>query len=255
MNPQLLFHKAASNIICQVLFAKHFDYDDEFLDFYANFFHETSKIVNGPSSFVSLYNLCYCDYCSCAACQGLNLSKYVCFQIYDFIPPARKMPLIFHRIFYLFKVGLKYVLFINFYCMIVWWPWCRFDYLAMNMFKSLVVLLYKFTQTNKWQNSYIAPNDLNIWPQEKLRFDPNVDLLWSHLKWSVLCFTTLFYVQCSHGRYYEILAKNKKGRVPGQPRHFIDCYLDEISKVWRFFYVVKIEPTQLYWLGTVSSTY
>ncbi|XP_075898968.1 cytochrome P450 2F2-like [Nelusetta ayraudi] len=109
MNPQLLFHKAASNIICQVLFAKHFDYEDQFLDFYANLFHETSKIINGPSSL-----------------------------IYDFIPPARKLPFIFHRVFYLFK--------------------------------------------------------------------------------------------CSRDRYSDIVAENKKGRVPGQPRHFIDCYLDEINK-------------------------
>lgn len=53
MNPKLLFHKAASNIICQVLFAKHFDYEDEFLEFFANHFNETSKIINGPSSIVS----------------------------------------------------------------------------------------------------------------------------------------------------------------------------------------------------------
>lgn len=62
MNPQLLFHKAASNIICQVLFAKHFDYEDQLLDFYANLFQETSKIINGPSSLVSHYYYYCCCY-------------------------------------------------------------------------------------------------------------------------------------------------------------------------------------------------
>ncbi|XP_075898967.1 cytochrome P450 2D14-like [Nelusetta ayraudi] len=109
MNPRLLFHKAASNIICQVLFAKHFDYEDQFLDFFANFFHETSKIINGPKSI-----------------------------IYDFIPPARKMPVIFRRIFHLFKRSCD--------------------------------------------------------------------------------------------QYSEIVAESRKNRVPGQPRHFMDCYLDELDK-------------------------
>lgn len=29
----------------------------------------------------------------------------------------------------------------------------------------------------------------------------------------------------------EMLAVSKKTRVPGKPRHFIDCYLDEMDKV------------------------
>lgn len=53
MNPHLLFHNAASNIICQVLFAKHFDYEDDFLKFSVHLFHETSKIINGRWSLVS----------------------------------------------------------------------------------------------------------------------------------------------------------------------------------------------------------
>lgn len=53
MNPQMMFHNAASNIICQVLFAKRFDYQDEFMKFFVNLFHETSKIINGPWSVVS----------------------------------------------------------------------------------------------------------------------------------------------------------------------------------------------------------
>ncbi|XP_024912068.1 cytochrome P450 2B6-like [Cynoglossus semilaevis] len=48
MDPHLLFHNAASCIICQVLFGKHFEYEDEFLKFSVELFHVTSKILNGP---------------------------------------------------------------------------------------------------------------------------------------------------------------------------------------------------------------
>lgn len=53
MNPKQLFHSAASNIICQVLFAKQFGYDDEFMKFFVNLFRETSKIINGRWGMVS----------------------------------------------------------------------------------------------------------------------------------------------------------------------------------------------------------
>lgn len=55
MNPHLLFHNAASNIICQILFAKQFDYEDEFMKFSVGLFSETSKIINGRWGLVS-YN-------------------------------------------------------------------------------------------------------------------------------------------------------------------------------------------------------
>lgn len=35
----------------------------------------------------------------------------------------------------------------------------------------------------------------------------------------------------SNERYLEMFIENKKTRVPGQPRHFIDAYLDELEKV------------------------
>lgn len=41
--------------------------------------------------------------------------------------------------------------------MIVWFPWCKVVILVINIFKGLVVLLYKFTRTKEWQNSYVAP--------------------------------------------------------------------------------------------------
>ncbi|XP_035521138.1 cytochrome P450 2D15-like [Morone saxatilis] len=109
-NPHLLFHNAASNIICQVLFAKQFDYDDEFMKFFVGLFHETSKLINGRWG-----------------------------MIYDSIPLVRNLPLPFQKAFMLFKMA--------------------------------------------------------------------------------------------HERRLEMLAENKKTRVPGKPRHFIDCYLDELDKV------------------------
>lgn len=53
MNPKLLFHNAASNIICQVLFARQFEYDDEFMKFFVDLIHETNKIINGRWGMVS----------------------------------------------------------------------------------------------------------------------------------------------------------------------------------------------------------
>ncbi|XP_044049488.1 cytochrome P450 2D15-like [Siniperca chuatsi] len=109
MNPHLLFHCAACNVICQVLFARQFDYEDEFMKFFVGFFHETSKIINGRWG-----------------------------MIYDSIPLVRNLPLPFQRAFKMFKIA--------------------------------------------------------------------------------------------HVRRLEVLAENKKTRIPGKPRHFIDCYLDELDK-------------------------
>nr|XP_020460055.1 cytochrome P450 2J5-like [Monopterus albus] len=109
MNPQLLFHKATSNIICQVLFARQFDYDDQFMKFFVDYFCETSKILSGPWA-----------------------------MVYDSIPMVRSLPLPFQKAFKKFRMADE--------------------------------------------------------------------------------------------MYSEFLAENKKTRVPGEPRHFIDCYLDELDK-------------------------
>ncbi|KAK2841901.1 hypothetical protein Q5P01_012101 [Channa striata] len=104
-----LFHKAASNIICQVLFARQFDYDDEFMEFFTLYFSETSKMLQGFWG-----------------------------TIYDSVPMLRCLPLPFQRVFDLFKMARE--------------------------------------------------------------------------------------------RYSVVLAESKVSRVPGKPRHFIDCYLDELDK-------------------------
>ncbi|KAK5867864.1 hypothetical protein PBY51_012322 [Eleginops maclovinus] len=109
MNPQQLFHNAASNIICQVLFARHFDYEDEFMKFFVGVFQQTSKIINGRWG-----------------------------MIYDSFPIVRNLPLPFRKAFNLFEVA--------------------------------------------------------------------------------------------HGKLLEMVAENKKTRIPGKPRHFIDTYLDELDK-------------------------
>ncbi|KAM3609886.1 uncharacterized protein V6R79_021927 [Siganus canaliculatus] len=109
MDPNLIFHNAASNIICQILFAKQFDYEDEFIKFSVGLFHETSKIINGPWS-----------------------------MIYESFPLLRNLPLPFQKAFKLIKM--------------------------------------------------------------------------------------------SYEKRTEMVAENKKTRIPGQPRHFIDCYLDELDK-------------------------
>ncbi|XP_029993531.1 cytochrome P450 2F2-like [Sphaeramia orbicularis] len=48
LNPQLMFHNASSNIICQVLFGTRFNYDDEFIKVIVQCFTENAKLANGP---------------------------------------------------------------------------------------------------------------------------------------------------------------------------------------------------------------
>ncbi|XP_029289152.1 cytochrome P450 2F2-like [Cottoperca gobio] len=48
ISPQLMFHNAASNIICQVLFGKRYEYEDEFIKVIVQCFTENAKIANGP---------------------------------------------------------------------------------------------------------------------------------------------------------------------------------------------------------------
>ncbi|XP_056595363.1 cytochrome P450 2F2-like isoform X2 [Triplophysa dalaica] len=48
INPQTLFHNAASNVIMLVLFGTRLDYNDEILTRYIQLFTETSKLINGP---------------------------------------------------------------------------------------------------------------------------------------------------------------------------------------------------------------
>ncbi|XP_029008892.1 cytochrome P450 2F5-like isoform X1 [Betta splendens] len=109
IDPHLLFHNAMSSIMCQVLFAKQFDYDSEQIKFFTEYFHETSKQFNGFWG-----------------------------MIYDFFPMLRSLPLPFQKTFKLFRAA--------------------------------------------------------------------------------------------RGIYLEMLADCKWTRDPGKPKHFMDCYLDEMEK-------------------------
>lgn len=48
-----MFHNAASNIICQVLFGTRYEYDDHFIREIVRCFTENAKISNGPWAMVS----------------------------------------------------------------------------------------------------------------------------------------------------------------------------------------------------------
>nr|XP_055049023.1 cytochrome P450 2F2-like [Misgurnus anguillicaudatus] len=109
IDPQNMFHNAASNIICMVLFGSRFDYDDEFFKRFIELFTENAKIANGPWA-----------------------------MIYDALPMVRSLPLPFKKAF-----------------------------------------------TNA---STVRQMSLNL------------------------------------------INEHKKTRVPGEPRDFIDCYLDELEK-------------------------
>lgn len=51
-DPQTMFHNAASNIICIVLFGSRYDYDDGFLKLFIHVYTENAKIANGPWAMV-----------------------------------------------------------------------------------------------------------------------------------------------------------------------------------------------------------
>jgi len=48
-----MFHNAASNIICRVLFGKRYEYEDETIKVIVQCFTENAKIANGPWAMVS----------------------------------------------------------------------------------------------------------------------------------------------------------------------------------------------------------
>ncbi|XP_017579851.1 cytochrome P450 2F2-like [Pygocentrus nattereri] len=109
VNPQTLFHDAASNIIYLVLFGTRYDYEDDNHKVYVRCFTENTKITNGPWG-----------------------------MIYDTLPMLRSLPLPFRKVFKNFHTIEKMVL--------------------------------------------------------------------------------------------TMISKHKKTRVPGEPRDFVDCYLDELEK-------------------------
>ncbi|KAM3609433.1 uncharacterized protein V6R79_014725 [Siganus canaliculatus] len=109
MSPEVMFHNAASNIICQVLFGRRYDYEDRTMKELIRCFTENTKLANGPWA-----------------------------MVYDSVPFIRILPLPFNKAF---------------------------------------------------QNAQTVESILN-------------DLLTDH----------------------------KKTRVPGEPRDFVDCYLDELDK-------------------------
>ncbi|XP_008291063.1 cytochrome P450 2F2-like isoform X2 [Stegastes partitus] len=62
MSPQVMFHNAASNIMCQVLFGTRYEYDDTIIRTFIQSVTEITKITNGPwavlySSFPSIRKL------------------------------------------------------------------------------------------------------------------------------------------------------------------------------------------------------
>lgn len=109
LSPQFIFHNAASNIICQVLFGRRYEYDEQFIKVIVQCFTENAKLANGPWA-----------------------------MLYDSFPMIRSLPLPFRK-----------------------------------SFKN---------------------------------------------------------VEICQGLAKQVLAEHKRTRVPGEPRDFVDCYLDELDK-------------------------
>ncbi|KAJ8406596.1 hypothetical protein AAFF_G00301700 [Aldrovandia affinis] len=78
-DPQTLFHKTASNIICTVLFGTRYEHEDETLQLIIRMITENAKIVNGPWG-----------------------------MIYDTLPLLRSLPLPFQKTFKNFETLKKF---------------------------------------------------------------------------------------------------------------------------------------------------
>ncbi|XP_034032995.1 cytochrome P450 2F2-like [Thalassophryne amazonica] len=70
LSPQLMFHNAASNIICQVLVGTRYDYNEKLIKVMVQCFTENTKIANGPWA-----------------------------MLYGSVPMVRKLPLPFSKAF------------------------------------------------------------------------------------------------------------------------------------------------------------
>ncbi|AWP08863.1 putative cytochrome P450 2F2 [Scophthalmus maximus] len=79
VSPGAMFHNMSSNIICQVLFGKRFEYDDEFLKVVVQCYRENAKITNGPWA-----------------------------MLYDSFPMIRNLPLPFAKAFKNFKTSQSF---------------------------------------------------------------------------------------------------------------------------------------------------
>jgi len=64
-----MFHNASSNIICQVLFGRRYEYDDEVIKVIVQCFTENAKISNGPWAMVSQMHV-FCFKTSLQLSQG-----------------------------------------------------------------------------------------------------------------------------------------------------------------------------------------
>ncbi|KAK5601861.1 hypothetical protein CRENBAI_019504 [Crenichthys baileyi] len=62
LSPQVMFHNAASNIICQVLFGARFEYNDELIKVIVQCFNENAKLANGPwcTTLFPKLEVCHC---------------------------------------------------------------------------------------------------------------------------------------------------------------------------------------------------
>uniref|UniRef100_A0A3B3DN74 Cytochrome P450 n=1 Tax=Oryzias melastigma TaxID=30732 RepID=A0A3B3DN74_ORYME len=80
LNPQIMFHNAASNIICQVLYGKRFEYNDEMIKVIIKCFTDNAKMTNGPWA-----------------------------MIYDSLPMVRNLPLPFRKAFKNYEIALDII--------------------------------------------------------------------------------------------------------------------------------------------------
>ncbi|RVE55417.1 hypothetical protein OJAV_G00236540 [Oryzias javanicus] len=78
LSPQVMFHNAASNIVCQLLYGKRFEYDDEMIKVIVKCFTDNAKIANGPWA-----------------------------MMYDSLPMVRNLPLPFRNAFKNYEVSAR----------------------------------------------------------------------------------------------------------------------------------------------------
>uniref|UniRef100_A0A3B4AJN9 Cytochrome P450, family 2, subfamily X, polypeptide 9 n=1 Tax=Periophthalmus magnuspinnatus TaxID=409849 RepID=A0A3B4AJN9_9GOBI len=85
-NPQVMFHNASSNIICQVLFGMRFDYNDWTMKEIVRCFTENAKLANGPWAMVMLHTV---PFSCCLSCKffdhiiSADQRKYIMGLLYN----------------------------------------------------------------------------------------------------------------------------------------------------------------------------
>ena len=100
VDPQTLFHNAACDIICSIMFGARYEYDHQFFQAMIRMMAESSKIANGPWGMVQKDLDMLLAHKFTNRFERIYMYLYNLFsltQIYDTMPLLRSLPLPFQQ--------------------------------------------------------------------------------------------------------------------------------------------------------------